>query len=63
MLNAANEVAVAAFLAGHIPFTRIAGYVAQVLAQTALSAPATLAEVIAVDAEARARARELMEPA
>ena len=63
MLNAANEVAVAAFLAGHIPFTRIAGYVAQVLAQTVLPAPATLAEVIAVDAEARARARELMEPA
>ena len=63
VLNAANEVAVAAFLAGHIPFTRIAGYVAQVLAGSALPAPATLAEVIAVDAEARARARELMEPA
>ena len=63
VLNAANEVAVAAFLAGHIPFTRIAGYVAQVLAGSALPAPGTLAEVIAVDAEARARARELMEPA
>ena len=63
ILNAANEVAVAAFLAGHIPFTRIAGYVAQVLAQTALPAPATLAEVIAVDAEARRAARALMEMA
>ena len=61
ILNAANEVAVAAFLAGHIPFTRIAAYVAQVLAQTALPAPATLAEVIAVDAEARRAARALME--
>ncbi len=61
VLNAANEIAVAAFLAGHIPFTRIAAYVAQVLAETALPAPATLAEVIAVDAEARAAARALME--
>ena len=63
ILNAANEVAVAAFLAGHIPFTRIAAYVAQVLAETALPAPATLAEVIAVDAEARSAARALMEMA
>ena len=63
ILNAANEIAVAAFLAGHIPFTRIAAYVAQVLADTALPAPATLAEVIAVDAEARAAARALMEMA
>ena len=61
ILNAANEVAVAAFLAGHIPFTRIAAYVAQVLADTALPAPANLAEVIAVDAEARSAARALME--
>ena len=61
ILNAANEVAVAAFLAGHIPFTRIAAYVAQVLADTALPAPANLAEVIAVDAEARRAARALME--
>ena len=63
ILNAANEVAVAAFLAGHIPFTRIAAYVAQVLAETALPAPATLADVIAVDAEARSAARALMEMA
>ena len=63
VLNAANEIAVAAFLAGHIPFTLIAGYVADVLAATALPAPATLAEVIAVDAEARATARALMEMA
>ena len=61
ILNAANEVAVAAFLAGHIPFTRIAAYVAQVLADTALPAPANLAEVIAVDAQARSAARALME--
>ena len=63
MLNAANEVAVAAFLAGHIPFTRIAAYVADVLAQAAPATPHTLAEVIAVDAQARAMARALMEMA
>ena len=63
VLNAANEIAVAAFLAGHIPFTRIAAYVADVLAQIAPAAPQTLAEVIAVDAQARAMARALMEMA
>ena len=63
VLNAANEVAVAAFLAGHIPFTRIAAYVADVLAQIAPATPQTLAEVIAVDAQARAMARALMEMA
>ena len=61
VLNAANEVAVAAFLGGQIQFTRIAAYVAEVLAQSTLPAPATLAEVIAVDAEARAMARRVME--
>jgi 1-deoxy-D-xylulose-5-phosphate reductoisomerase len=63
VLNAANEVAVAAFLAGHIGFTRIAAYVEDVLARYAPPAPASLADVIAVDAEARVRARALMEPA
>ena len=61
VLNAANEIAVAAFLAGQIPFTRIAAYVADVLAASALPAPANLADVIAVDAQARATARALME--
>lgn len=61
VLNAANEVAVAAFLAGHLPFTRIAVMVEQVLARYSPAAPATLAEVLSVDAEARVRARELLE--
>lgn len=63
VLNAANEVAVAAFLAGHIPFTRIAPYVAEVLSCYAPSAPGSLDDVIAVDAEARVRAHALMETA
>ena len=63
VLNAANEVAVAAFLAGQIGFTRIAAHVEDVLASFLPPAPASLADVAAVDAEARLRTRALMEPA
>lgn len=61
VLNAANEVAVAAFLAGQIAFTRIAVLVDKVLALYAPSAPRALEDVLAIDAEARARAGEVME--
>ncbi len=61
VLNAANEIAVAAFLAGQIGFTRIAAHVEDVLCSYAPPAPSSLDEVIAVDAEARVRARALME--
>ena len=61
VLNAANEAAVAAFLAGKIAFTRIAVVVEQALSRTLPPPPATLDEVLAVDAEARARAGELLE--
>lgn len=63
VLNAANEVAVAAFLGGQISFTRIAAQVEDVLAGFAPPAPACLGDVLAVDGEARARARLLMETA
>jgi 1-deoxy-D-xylulose-5-phosphate reductoisomerase len=63
VLNAANEIAVAAFLAGEIGFTRIAAHAEDVLSCYAPPAPASLADVVAVDAEARGRARALMEPA
>jgi len=63
VLNAANEVAVAAFLAGHAGFTRIAACVCDVLSCYAPPAPATLDDVLAIDAEARARARGMMEMA
>ena len=62
VLNAANEIAVAAFLDGHIPFTRIVPWCEEVLARGLPPAPASLDEVIAVDREARVRAREMMEP-
>lgn len=61
VLNAANEIAVAAFLSGQIGFTRIAVMVEELLAGYAPGAPASLGEVIAIDAEARSRARALLE--
>jgi len=63
VLNAANEVAVAAFLAGQIGFTQIADKVDRMLSRGIPRAPATLDEVLAVDAEARARAMEMLEHA
>lgn len=63
VLNAANEVAVDAFLKGRIGFTRIAAMVEEVLNRFSPPAPTSLDEVIAVDAEARERARAVMEPA
>ena len=61
VLNAANEIAVASFLAGHLPFTRIAVMVDEVLGRYAPVAPASLGDVIAIDAEARDHARRLLE--
>jgi 1-deoxy-D-xylulose-5-phosphate reductoisomerase len=60
VLNAANEIAVAAFLAGQIGFTRIAAEVENVLHAYAAPAPTSLSDVLAIDREARVRARELM---
>ena len=53
VLNAANEVAVAAFLDGRIPFTAIATLVESVLATHSAAPVADLATVLAVDASAR----------
>jgi 1-deoxy-D-xylulose-5-phosphate reductoisomerase len=63
VLNAANEVAVAAFLAGQIAFTEISAKVATMLSRAIPAPPSTLDEVLAVDAETRARANEMMEHA
>lgn len=62
-LNAANEVAVAAFLAGQIGFTRIAAIVAETLNHDIGAAPTTLSEVLAIDAVARRRASAILENA
>ena len=61
VLNAANEVAVAAFLAGKLPFTRIALEVEATMARYAPAAPASLDDVLAIDAEARVIAARLLE--
>lgn len=63
VLNAANEVAVAAFLAGQIGFTRIPAMVEETLLRYSAPPPATLEDVLAVDGEARARAEQLLEHA
>ncbi len=62
VLNAANEVAVAAFLDRKIPFSRIPVLVDRVLSDGELpDAPQTLDEVLRVDETARHRANELLE--
>ena len=60
MLNAANEVAVEAFLAGRIGFLDIAALVEAVLAACAGGVATSLDEILEVDAEARRRAAELV---
>ena len=59
VLNAANEIAVAAFLERKIGFLDIAGIVAQVLEQFGAPPVPDLAAVLALDAAARAAANGL----
>ncbi len=61
ILNAANEVAVAAFLAGQIGFTQISAIVGRTLDKLTLAPPQSLDDVLAVDGAARARAGEMLE--
>ncbi|MFZ4746908.1 MAG: 1-deoxy-D-xylulose-5-phosphate reductoisomerase [Sphingomonas sp.] len=53
VLNASNEIAVAAFLARRIGFLDIAALVAHVLDRYDPAAPASVDDVLAIDAEAR----------
>jgi 1-deoxy-D-xylulose-5-phosphate reductoisomerase len=65
VLNAANEVAVAAFLAGRIAFTGIAELIGEVLARapaSGLPAGESLEAVLAVDAWARQAAETRVAP-
>lgn len=61
LLNAANEVAVAAFLARRIGYSAIARVVDHVLQTVSVSEPQCLAEVIQADTEARSCARRFIE--
>jgi 1-deoxy-D-xylulose-5-phosphate reductoisomerase len=63
VLNAANEIAVEAFLAGRIGFLDIAATVATCLERAereSLTAPRTLDDVLEVDRAARALARDVI---
>lgn len=56
ILNAANEIAVAAFIAGQVGFLDIDAIVAVTLARLPSGPVGSLAEVVAIDTEARAGA-------
>jgi 1-deoxy-D-xylulose-5-phosphate reductoisomerase len=60
ILNAANEEAVASFLARRIAFLDITRVVEEALARTDAVAPHSIAEVIDIDGKARALAHNLM---
>ena len=60
-LNAADEIAVGAFLKGEIQFNGIARTIEAVLAITPDAHPETVAQVLAVDSEVRSLARELLQ--
>jgi 1-deoxy-D-xylulose-5-phosphate reductoisomerase len=58
VLNAADEVAVAAFLAGQIPFTGIAAVIERVLEEMPARPVTHFDDLFAADAEARRRSEE-----
>jgi len=57
-LNAADEVAVAAFLDGHIRFDEIPKVIEQILAETEVGKLESISEVLEADAEARRAAQD-----
>jgi len=59
-LNAADEIAVEAFLSREIPFTGIPRTIEEVLERTPAHHPETISEVLKADSEARQRAREVI---
>jgi 1-deoxy-D-xylulose-5-phosphate reductoisomerase len=63
VFNAANEVAVAAFLKGRLPFLGIAEVVGEALASADAAPADDLDELIAADAEARRAAEEALKVA
>jgi 1-deoxy-D-xylulose-5-phosphate reductoisomerase len=60
VLNAANEAAVAGFLAGRLRFPQIAQCVEQALDGSAFAAPASVDEVLEIDQATRLRVEVLM---
>jgi 1-deoxy-D-xylulose-5-phosphate reductoisomerase len=60
VLNAANEVAVEAFLGGRLPFLQIPRLIEKVLEQHSVEALTTIDQVLRADQQGRAVARELI---
>jgi len=63
VLNAANEIAVEAFMAGRIGFYAISEYVEGVcstFSRRSIAAPSTVSEALAIDEEARDAARQVI---
>ena len=63
VLNAANELAVAAFLDRRIPFGAIAATVERAIEQTDAPAPSSIADVIEIDLAVRRNVAEALESA
>ena len=59
--NAADEVAVGAFLEGRLAFTGIARVIEEVLGRMPRKRPGSIEDVLAADGEARRLAREEVE--
>jgi 1-deoxy-D-xylulose-5-phosphate reductoisomerase len=59
-LNAADEVAVAAFLAEKIPFTGIPATIARVLDETSPASAVSIEDVLAIDKESRRLASKML---
>ncbi len=62
VLNAANEVAVAAFLGGALRFSEIAALVERALGETSFPDPASIDDVLEIDRETRQRVQAMLEP-
>jgi 1-deoxy-D-xylulose-5-phosphate reductoisomerase len=60
-LNAADEIAVEAFLAGRISYPRIAALIAETLERVPVREPRSVGDVLEIDRESRAAARGIME--
>ena len=61
VFNAANEVAVSAFIEGKIAFTDIARLIEETLAQSKTREPSSLGDVLQADAEARSLTTQLIQ--
>jgi 1-deoxy-D-xylulose-5-phosphate reductoisomerase len=59
-LNAADEIAVEAFLQGNIGFLSIYEIVSETLSKMPVCSPRTVGDILEIDRESRAMARELV---